>query len=465
LMQNQIQNQMQAQIQPVNPELLLLILRFCQKHPRLTELVAVIEPWLSQTAPLQLRECWIKLKQAPLNWGSLQNLTAEEQVLLWDSLVLLTGLVGFPDNLREVLHTWAELLGYSDLDDNISTQRQELARDNEEDPSQWVYRTLRALLAYWQTGQTPFYGFYSQRLLHLLSNQRSSSLWGYLVAVFNPPRSSSGSQDLLPDSLAPTWLAGLKSEAYAVFPHLLPAKQIHSLRQFAETTPCTPSYHDREVYDRLTGKQLVESLIFDPRNPVARRYNFTPAQIAPLPEVQALMAHPDIWAVARAYLQAEPQLVLVSLWWSSAFDGPHSRYTGQVWHIDIDRFRFLNFFVYLSDVGPDNGPHEYVRGSQGTKPLALSVDKRMEPEELLAHYEPERFAEICGPAGTVFAGDTRAFHRGRPLASDSRLMLQLDFATDRFGENCPRVPVKATDKGFERMRQICSENFYNYPAL
>jgi hypothetical protein len=250
-----------------------------------------------------------------------------------------------------------------------------------------------------QTGQTPFYGFYSMRLLHLLTNQRSSSLWGYLAALFLPPNTQPLAEELIVTPAFSGWLKELQSSAYGIFPNRLKGTTVAAIRQFAETTPCTPSYHDREVYDRLTGQQLVEPLIFDPAAPVARRSNFTPAQIVQLPEVQALMAHADLWATARAYLQAEPQLVLVSLWWSSDFQGPHSRYTGQVWHIDIDRFRFLNCFVYLSDVGPENGPHEYVSASQGTKPLPLSVDKRMEPEELTAFYPPERFVEILRPCG------------------------------------------------------------------
>jgi hypothetical protein len=452
-------------VKPVSPVLFSLIWRFCHKDPRLRELLALIAPWLASEAPPNIQTRWQQLCQAPLDWESLQNLSEAEQTLLWDSLVLLSGLVGFPAHLGEVLQTWAELVAYPDLEANLVKQAIELARDQEDDLSMWVFRSLKALQEYWQTGQTPFYGFYSMRLLHLLTNQRSSSLWGYLAALFLPPQTQPLAQELIATTAFPHWLKDLQQTAYGIFPNRLKGTTVAAIRQFAETTPCTPSYHDREVYDRLTGQQLVEPLIFDPSAPVARRSNFTPAQIVQLPEVQALMAHADLWATARAYLQAEPQLVLVSLWWSSDFQGPHSRYTGQVWHIDIDRFRFLNCFVYLSDVGPENGPHEYVIGSQGTKPLPLSVDKRMEPEELTAFYPPERFVEICGPAGTVFMGDTRAFHRGRPLERGSRLMLQLDFATDRFGENCPRVPVAALDAGFAEMRKAFPANFYNYPAL
>ncbi|PIQ23524.1 hypothetical protein COW36_08930 [bacterium (Candidatus Blackallbacteria) CG17_big_fil_post_rev_8_21_14_2_50_48_46] len=453
------------QIQAVNPALFPLILRFCHKHTRLQELLAELTPWLENDAPEAVRTRFESLRRAPLDWEALQNLSPEEETLLWDSLVLLTGLVHFPESLHEVLQTWAELLGYQGLEENFAKQREELERDLEEDRSMWLLRSCKALQEYWKTGLTPFYGFYSQRLLHLLSNQRSSSLWGYLAALFLPPRTAPLAEALIPESDFSVWMEGLKKEGYAVFPGQIPLEQVQNLVQFAENTPCTPSYHDREVFDRLSGKQLVEPILFDPQQPVARRYNFSPHQFVHLPEVQALMAHPDLWASARAYLQAEPQLVLASLWWSSDFQGPHSRYTGQVWHIDIDRFRFLNFFVYLTPVGLENGPHDYIRNTQGEKPLLLCVDKRMTPEEMEAHYAQDDFATICGPAGTIFAADTRAFHRGRPLEEGKRLILQLDFATDRFGENCPRVPVQATHSGFAEMRRTYPENFYNYPEV
>lgn len=442
-----------------------LIWALVQQSPRLSELAGMLIPWLSEAGPtVSIQTRWQALTSLEANWQELQGLSAQEQERLWSHLVLVCGGVGFPPELLTQLEHWALELEYplTALQAEIAEQRQALGRDLEADTSDWLLRTCHAIKVYLETGSTPFYGFYSQRLLHFLSNGRSSDLWGYIAGLLFPPVVTHPDYRLLPHDWEP-WLHSLHQEGYALFPELLPASAVQDLVQFAKQTPCLPSYHDRDVNDPVTGKLLVEPLIFDPLAPVARRYNFMGEQIVAQPAVQALMAHPDLWATAQAYLQAEPQLVLASMWWSSDFQGPESRYTGQVFHIDIDRFACISFFFCLTDVGPANGPHVYLRGSHRAKPLELAVDKRMSEDELLAHYAPEYWQPIMGPAGTGFAADTKAYHRGIPLQKGCRLMLQLEFATDRFGENTPRVPVTATDPDFERLRSLFPERFMNYP--
>jgi hypothetical protein len=441
-----------------------LIWALVQQYPRLSELAAMLTPWFSQVAPVALQQRWQELSHLEPDWQQLKQLPAQEQEQLWSHLVLVCGVVGFPPELLTQLERWAFELEYplAALETEIAAQRQALGRDLEEDTSDWVLRTCHALNVYLETGSTPFYGFYSQRLLHFLSNGRSSDLWMYVAGLFAPPVVTAPDYRLLPHDWEP-WLQTVHQDGYARFPKLLPAPAVQELVQFAEQTPCLPSYHDREVHDPVTGKLLIEPILFDPLAPVARRYNFMGEQIVAQPAVQALMAHADLWAVAQAYLQAEPQLVLVSMWWSSDFQGPESRYTGQVFHIDIDRFACLSFFFCLTEVRPANGPHVYLRGSHRAKPLDLAVDKRMSEEELLAHYAPEYWQPIMGPAGTAFAADTKAYHRGIPLQQGCRLMLQLEFATDRFGENTPRVPVAATDASFATLRAQFPERFVNYP--
>lgn len=107
--------------------------------------------------------------------------------------------------------------------------------------------------------------------------------------------------------------------------------------------------------------------------------------------------------------------------------------SGDGWHRDAHDFQF-KAILYLSDVGPENGPFEYVSGSQKKWRAALDTavgdfapapNTRYEPalvDRLLSRYgrAPDRFV---AKAGTLLLVNTSGIHRGRPLQSGSRYAL------------------------------------------
>src|SRR6185312_2164135 len=107
--------------------------------------------------------------------------------------------------------------------------------------------------------------------------------------------------------------------------------------------------------------------------------------------------------------------------------------SGDGWHRDAHDFQF-KAILYLSDVEPENGPFEYVSGSQkkwraafdtAVGDFAAAPNTRYEPasvERLLSRYRraPEQFV---GKAGTLLLVNTSGLHRGRPLRTGSRYAL------------------------------------------
>jgi hypothetical protein len=86
------------------------------------------------------------------------------------------------------------------------------------------------------------------------------------------------------------------------------------------------------------------------------------------PVLQALASGPQLRAIARKYLRTEPVLVSARMWWS--FSGPtdakQQMRDGQGFHYDIDGYRALALFFYLTDVGPSDRTYmseEVTRGS------------------------------------------------------------------------------------------------------
>lgn len=130
-------------------------------------------------------------------------------------------------------------------------------------------------------------------------------------------------------------------------------------------------------------------------------------QIFRSPYILKLMTRPDILSLAQEYLGCLPTITAVNLWWS--------KYTGESFHTqkihrDYDDFKFLAFFVYLSDVDDNNGPHVYYKNThKGSDDMSEKV-------------------VITGKAGTAIFGDTYALHHGQPLNSGKRLLFWVRYS-------------------------------------
>ena len=95
------------------------------------------------------------------------------------------------------------------------------------------------------------------------------------------------------------------------------------------------------------------------------------------------------------------------------FPAPH-RTMNHYWHRDLNALHLLKIFFFLSDCGPDNGPHEFVRGSH--RDLETLNGKRyFSDEEVDRAYPPGSAAREVSlvQAGTVVIEDTRGLHRAQ----------------------------------------------------
>ena len=155
------------------------------------------------------------------------------------------------------------------------------------------------------------------------------------------------------------------------------------------------------------------------------------------PLLQALSRDAQLLAIARKYLQTEPVLIGVRMWWS--FVGPadedEQMKSAQGFHYDIDGYRGLTFFFYLTDVGLFNGPHVYVRGTHVKKASkhVVSLYKGRSDDEIDQSYGKERQVVSCGPAGSGFAEDIFGFHKGLHPESGDRLIVQLRYGLRDYG--------------------------------
>jgi hypothetical protein len=179
--------------------------------------------------------------------------------------------------------------------------------------------------------------------------------------------------------------------------------------------------------------------VYDPARPIAEGYRFDEANLIDQPDIQRLMADPSLLAVAQAYLGCLPVLSSVFMLWSTpARVADNAREElAQMYHFDMDRLKWLKFFFYLTEVTPERGPHCFIAKSHRTGhqlPALLSRGYvRYRDQELEPYYPPEDRIELTGPPGTLFAVDTRGYHKGVTPRTGDRLMLQLEFCDTLFG--------------------------------
>ena len=185
----------------------------------------------------------------------------------------------------------------------------------------------------------------------------------------------------------------IENEGYAVVENFLSNDEIKEIVKYLDNLKGYQFHVPNRAYNK-TPEKFTDNLNW---NICSYKMN----HLMHNPTILKLVTRPDIVALAQEYIGCLPTITSVSAWWS--------KFTGETFHTqnmhrDYDDFRFLAFFIYLSDVDEDNGPHVYYANThKGSNDMS---NKKV----------------ITGKAGTAIFGDTYALHYGQPLNSGKRLL-------------------------------------------
>lgn len=161
------------------------------------------------------------------------------------------------------------------------------------------------------------------------------------------------------------------------------------------------------------------------------------------PAVAKLASNTGFLEVVEQYLGALPHVG--GFEFSLNIGGNGGEVASGDWHSDKDSIAFMKMFVYLSDVGDENGPHAFVPGSQTAEGIFEAANKcggfTEAQKRALVNIQrwddwavekvfPDRAVYFGGPAGTVILEDTRGLHRATKLGSGHRLMLTIQWCLD-----------------------------------
>lgn len=292
-----------------------------------------------------------------------------------------------------------------------------------------------------KNGQTPAEAYTSMRRLFRKTNGRFNDAMGRICKAMHPKRRIDLAESLF-DGVdrgeVRKAASGIRRDGFYAFERKLPPALCERMLQFSLTRPATPT---------TTGIGVGPSgpSVFNRDSPQSIRHQFSAGDLFECEAVQQLATDPYFFSIAQDYLGFNPVFDVMTMWWSAPTrDEQLQSRAAQLYHFDMDRLKFVKFFVYLTDVDGETGPHCYVRGSHQRKPAALLKDARLSDAEILEHYQESDLVELTGKTGTLLAVDTRGFHKGKPLVNRDRLIFQIQFADSLFGQNYPLIHVPSS---------------------
>lgn len=240
----------------------------------------------------------------------------------------------------------------------------------------------------------------------------------------------------------PLAVAGVKANGFYVFKQTVDRSITDAIRAHAEAAPCVA---------RGAGTPAAP---YPRQAPAVGRYDLSEETGLQCPEVQEFATDPAMATIARGYLGQPVIMDEVAFWWTTTQRAEDANINAQMFHQDRDRLSFLKFFIYLTDVTPETGPHVYLRGSHRSIPRSLRRDGRLTDEAVREAGLGHEISELCGPAGTIMAVDTIGLHKGKTPISGDRLALENEFSTSLFGMDYETPEFTPTDLTRERFAQM-----------
>ncbi len=241
--------------------------------------------------------------------------------------------------------------------------------------------------------------------------------------------------------------AALKRRGWDILPWRVPPDDIAELRRFAFSTPAWATSLDERI-------AIIETNIPKERP----RYYWRMSELNRQPVVQRLIADAAFNDIAQRYLGGRPLLTNITMWLDAGHGGRQS-YNAHVYHYDNDGPAFLKFFIYVSNIGMESGPHNFIQGSHHRrKPPQFSRAGLYDRDAILAFYGKENEIVFTAPAGTVLAEDTAGFHKGTPPNDGQyRLLLQFEYGLldipqpEEFAGFRERIRIDGLDPSIRRI--------------
>jgi len=206
---------------------------------------------------------------------------------------------------------------------------------------------------------------------------------------------------------------------------------VREILDYTETSPCLGD-RDPNLQFCLADKPAVEAKI-------GKQFMVCSYPTQDCAAVKQLIHDPTLLAIAAKFLGAKPIYIGSELLWSFPAPSTLKEQTNQaqVFHYDLDDYRSIKFFFYINAVDISGGPHVCIAGTHRHKTLLHQLLGQrcaaIPDQKLIDQYGTENIVTFCGKAGFGFAEDPCCFHKASPPAENVRLLLQVQYAINHYG--------------------------------
>jgi hypothetical protein len=270
-------------------------------------------------------------------------------------------------------------------------------------------------------GDRRWWGFYLQR--RFLSPATRNRLAARVAAHSRP-----AAQHAPLDASGRVACKALSQSGIAMMGELLSPQACQELRHY---------FNGRDVFDSYRpGSPRFLPADSGKRHPDAHIAHHLPEDVLRAPHLMALANDPRILGIVSEFLGCKPTIGYLAAWWSYHTDMGAQQ--AEFFHRDVDDWKFVKLFVYLTDVGPNSGPHVYVQNSANCK--KLTKIRRFTDEEVRSTFGPENLLVMTAKAGQGFLEDTFGIHKGQPVVNGTRLIFQVVYGLSPLPYG-PKSPV------------------------
>lgn len=385
------------------------------------------------------------------------NFDFEKKDLFFNLVILVCYLDNFSDKEIFWIKNIAEKMDFpiSNVEKYISEMKFLHENTIHKDPLYWFEKMMKGYINYLVSNDNNYEGYFSFRHLYFVTNGRINKFLLFLKQILYSENLFEDEFNILGDK-SELILDNLKNNGVHVFSELLPERLINNLYNFAINNQCYEITSEKVYMDCFND----DPLFFKDLEIKASRYDYKHQDLNNNLDILEIGLKYKFAQLSQLFTKTNVVYNLPFMWWTTTTDDYKHSYTGQVFHIDIDRIESLLFIIFLVDIDSNNGPHTYVKGSHKNKPLHLLEDRRMNKDELIDFYGQEKFVSIKGKKGSVIVIDPLGYHKSESIISGDRLVLKLNFSSDWFGEDIKSIKVD----NIETINYL-KEQSINYPNL
>jgi len=265
--------------------------------------------------------------------------------------------------------------------------------------------------------------FFAQRMVMNPSTRNKVS--GLIASRL--PQANSRNDDAQISSIS----RALEENGFAMMNDIVSKKQIGEIHTFLRDKKCVDRWRPE------AGEFLIEN--------ASEQCHVAPyldSVVNEAPHLLEIANHPLVLGVIEKIFGCKPTISQLGIWWSlTGHDAPEQ---AEFYHRDVDDWKFIKLFVYLTDVDEGSGPHKFIRTSQNQAKL-LPIH-RYTDKEVFEAFGIDKQMIFTGEAGTCFLENTFGFHKGQMPSTRNRLLFQAQYSLFPIGIN-DYSPLNAASRG------------------